>query len=194
MLTDVCTKLRNRQSDGYSSLHLKAHLPFNKRSRLSFTTKRLTTGHNGRPELWSNCSVRFTTAVWGAPLVVGETQLTPVQIQPPAAAVRRTNADQHAAGNRPASLNDAITLLSPVVTLCSANFTLNNSTFCPHTVFVCFVWIWEQTVITSLYNINWLVFITERECVYCAVRTGYLCVLCGSENKQRLLPYKTNTH
>ena len=46
----------------------------------------------------------------------------------------------------------------------------------------------------------WLVCITETECVYCAVRTGslyiilrsahtvYLCVLCGSENKQRLFP------
>ena len=52
--------------------------------------------------------------------------------------------------------------------------TSNDSTFCPHSVFMCFVWIWEQTAITSLYNINWLVFITETECVYCAVRTGYL--------------------
>ena len=39
---------------------------------------------------------------------------------------------------------------------------------------MCFVWIWEQTAITSLYSINWLVFITETECVYCAVRTGTL--------------------
>jgi len=39
---------------------------------------------------------------------------------------------------------------------------------------MCFVWISEQTAIISLYNINWLVFITETECVYCAVRTGYL--------------------
>jgi len=45
----------------------------------------------------------------------------------------------------------------------------------PHTaVFMCFVWISEQTAIISLYNINWLVFITETQCVYCAVRTGYL--------------------
>jgi hypothetical protein len=54
--------------------------------------------------------------------------------------------------------------------------TSNNSTFCPHTVFMCFVWISEQTAIISLYNINWLVFVTETECVYCAVRTGYLCI------------------
>jgi hypothetical protein len=33
--------------------------------------------------------------------------------------------------------------------------------FCPHSVFVCFVWIWEYTAIISLYNINWLVFITD---------------------------------
>jgi len=37
-----------------------------------------------------------------------------------------------------------------------------------------FVWISEQTAIISLYNINWLVCITETECVYCEVRTGYL--------------------
>ena len=39
--------------------------------------------------------------------------------------------------------------------------TFNSSTFCPHSVFMCFVWIWKQTAIISLYNINWLVFIPE---------------------------------
>jgi hypothetical protein len=39
---------------------------------------------------------------------------------------------------------------------------------------MCYVWIWEQTAIISLCSINWLVFITETESVYCAVRTGYL--------------------
>ena len=75
---------------------------------------------------------------------------------------------------------------------------------------MCFVWIWEKTAIISLYSINWLIFITETECVYCAVRaeclniirvnlslrsahTVHLCVLCGSENKQRLFPYKALT-
>ena len=33
--------------------------------------------------------------------------------------------------------------------------TYKNSTFCPHSVFMCFVCIWEQTVIISLYSINW---------------------------------------
>ena len=41
--------------------------------------------------------------------------------------------------------------------------TLRNSTFCPHSVFMCFVWIWEQTAIISLYN-----------------RDG-VCLLCGTD-------------
>ena len=86
-----------------------------------------------------------------------------------------------------------------------ADLTFSNSTFCPHSVFMCFVWISEQTTIISLYSINWLGFITETGSVYCAVRNGYLntirvnlslrsahtpylCVLCGSQNKQRLFP------
>jgi len=39
---------------------------------------------------------------------------------------------------------------------------------------MCFAWISEQTAIISVYPINWLVFITEAESVYCAVRTGSL--------------------
>jgi hypothetical protein len=92
--------------------------------------------------------------------------------------------------------------LVKVYTTCSY---IVKSTLGPHSVFMCFVWIWEQTAIISLYSINWLVFITETECIYCAVRTGslyiilrsahtvYLCVLCGSENKQRLFPYTALT-
>jgi len=52
-----------------------------------------------------------------------------------------------------------------------------NFTFCPQTLFMCFVWISEQTAVISLYNINWLVFITGTECVYCAVRAGYLYII-----------------
>ena len=53
-----------------------------------------------------------------------------------------------------------------------AAYSFRNSTFRPHSVCMCFVWISEQTAIISLCNINWLVFITETESVYCAVRTG----------------------
>jgi len=58
-----------------------------------------------------------------------------------------------------------------VVTICSASLTFSNSTFCPHSVFM---WIWEQAAIIFLYSINWLVFITKTESVYCAVRAQYL--------------------
>jgi len=70
-----------------------------------------------------------------------------------------------------------VTMYHPVVTICTASLTFSNSTFCPQTVFMCFLWISEQTAIISLYNINWLLFITETECVYCAVRTGPLCTV-----------------
>ena len=62
----------------------------------------------------------------------------------------------------------------PVVTICTTSLTFNNSTFCPHSVFMCFMWISEQTAIISQHNINWLVFIREMESVYCAVRTELL--------------------
>jgi hypothetical protein len=55
--------------------------------------------------------------------------------------------------------------------------TFSNSTFCPHSTFMRFAWIWEQTAIISLYRINWLVFITETDCVYCAVRNGSLTII-----------------
>ena len=40
--------------------------------------------------------------------------------------------------------------------------------------FMCFVWPSEETVTFVLHIINRLVFITEAECVYCAVRTESL--------------------
>ena len=68
--------------------------------------------------------------------------------------------------------NTVVTIFTAVVTICTTSLTFNNPTFCSHSVFMCFVWISEQTAIISLYSINWLVCITERKCVYCAVRTG----------------------
>jgi hypothetical protein len=40
----------------------------------------------------------------------------------------------------------------PVVTIFTASLIFNSSTFSPHSVFMCFVWIWEQTAIISLYR------------------------------------------
>jgi len=44
-------------------------------------------------------------------------------------------------------LNRDLTLCRPVVTICTTSLTFNNSTFCPHSVFICFVWIWKRTAI-----------------------------------------------
>jgi len=45
---------------------------------------------------------------------------------------------------------------SPVLPIYTIRFTVKTHTFCPHSVFMCFVWIWELTAIISLYSINWL--------------------------------------
>ena len=37
--------------------------------------------------------------------------------------------------------NRDLTLYSPVVTICTTSLTFNNSTFCPHSVFMWFMWI-----------------------------------------------------
>jgi hypothetical protein len=53
-----------------------------------------------------------------------------------------------------------------------------------HTVFMCFLFTWEQTATCATYIINWLVFITESKSVYSAVRTGPLNkVVCSSSLK-----------
>jgi hypothetical protein len=65
-------------------------------------------------------------------------------------------------------------MFHPVVTICTTSLTFNNSTFCPHTVFMCFVWISVPAASLTINNINWLVCITVTESVYPAVRTGYL--------------------
>jgi len=64
------------------------------------------------------------------------------------------------------------------------SLTYTNSTFSPHSVFTCFVWISEQTII-SLYSINWLVFITDSQSVHCAVRAETL------YNSRKFSPFKT---
>jgi hypothetical protein len=54
---------------------------------------------------------------------------------------------------------------------------IKNPKFCPHSVFRCFLWLSGQTAIISLYSINWLVFITETESVYCAVRAASINII-----------------
>ena len=58
--------------------------------------------------------------------------------------------------------------------LCIARVNINITTIWKQNSFICFVSFCLQTTNISLYSINWLVCITETECVYCAVRTGTL--------------------
>jgi len=51
--------------------------------------------------------------------------------------------------------------------------------FCSHNTFIC-VWISEQTAIISLHNIDYLVFIAEKQGVYCAVRAESLNIIQAS--------------
>ena len=50
--------------------------------------------------------------------------------------------------------SDRVTLYSPVVAICTASLTFNNSTYCPHSVFMCFLCGSEVIAIISLYNNN----------------------------------------
>jgi hypothetical protein len=61
-----------------------------------------------------------------------------------------------------------------LVTWCTNKFNISRIVRSAHTVFMCFVFIWEQTATCATYSINWLVFITEMKSVYSAVWTGSL--------------------
>ena len=69
--------------------------------------------------------------------------------------------------------------------------------FCSQCIYV--VCVDLRTAIISLYSINWMVFITEAESFYCAVRTGsskwdrYSFVLRGSMNQPNTIRYRLFT-
>jgi len=60
-----------------------------------------------------------------------------------------------------------------VVTLFTIRLSVENLLFA-HTEYYVFLCISEQTAIIYVYGINWSVFITETESVYCEVRTESL--------------------
>ena len=62
-----------------------------------------------------------------------------------------------------------ITLYSPAVTIRTTSLTYVLPTQ--------YIFVSEQTAIISQYSIDWLVFITETECVYCAVRSTFYVLL-----------------
>ena len=68
--------------------------------------------------------------------------------------------------------NDPLNLLKPTGYVMHQQVQHSRIVRSAHTVFICFVFIWEQTATCATYIINWLVFITELKSVYCEVRTG----------------------
>ena len=71
-----------------------------------------------------------------------------------------------------------------MVTICTASLTFRISTFFPHTVFICFVWIWEQTAIISLYSINWVVY--RRYAKLRKATTDFVMSVCPSVRMEQL--------
>ena len=67
-----------------------------------------------------------------------------------------------------------INLLKPTCYVMHQQFNIQPTVRSVHTLFMCFVFIWEQAATCATYSINWLVFITEMKSVYSAVRTGSL--------------------
>jgi len=66
--------------------------------------------------------------------------------------------------------------------MCTTSLTLKNSLFSVHSIFMCFVWIWQQTGVSSLYSTDWLVFVTETECLlrgtFYILRSAHTVCLC----------------
>jgi len=52
-----------------------------------------------------------------------------------------------------------------------------------------FLWISEQTAIIPLNSINWLVFVTEIDCVYCTIRTECLTIIYVTFYLEMLRPW-----
>ena len=77
---------------------------------------------------------------------------------------------------RTGSLNKAVcaSSLKPTGHVMHQQFNIQQLYALPQNVFMCFVFIWEQTATCATYSINWLVFITQMKSVYSTVRTVYL--------------------
>jgi len=79
------------------------------------------------------------------------------------------------------------------VTICTACLTFSYSTFCPHSVFVFCVdlrtnsdYFTVQHWLVGFYNWDGVCLLCSTFYILRSAHTVYLCVLCGSENKQRL--------
>ena len=76
---------------------------------------------------------------------------------------------------RPGTLNKAVCASSLKLTVHVMHHLFNiQQLYALPTLYLCFLFIWEQTATCATYSINWLVFITEMKSVYSTVRTGSL--------------------
>ena len=57
---------------------------------------------------------------------------------------------------------------------------LKNSTFCSEFISVCVALNKTRIFLHSISSINWRVFITDTQCVYCAARNGSLNIISGN--------------
>ena len=64
-----------------------------------------------------------------------------------------------------------VNLLKPTGHVMHLQFNIQQLYALP-TLYLCSVFIWDQTATSATYSIHWLVFITEMKSVYSAVRTG----------------------
>jgi hypothetical protein len=56
-------------------------------------------------------------------------------------------------------------LSKPTKYMMHQQVSFNRCTLCPHTEFMCLVFIWDKTATCATYIVNWLVFITEMKCL-----------------------------
>ena len=82
-------------------------------------------------------------------------------------------------------------LIKPTCYVMHQQFNIQQLYVLP-TVFICFVFIWEQTATCATYSIYWLVFITQMKSVYSAVRTRYFNKAACASSLKGLKHYRKN--
>ena len=81
-----------------------------------------------------------------------------------------------------------------VICIVPVLLTLKKPTSCPHSTFLCFVWISKHRTVISLYENNLSVFTTQTECVDCAGRSESLSTIQNNLSLQRANFWSTLTN
>ena len=94
--------------------------------------------------------------------------------------------------NRPPKNSFKLTLFCSVVTVCTTRCNTQQFYVLPTQCIYVFWWIWEQTAITSLYSINWLVCIREEVCLLRGTVWIFICFVWISEQTAIISLYSIN--